>query len=645
MANPFEKRATEYSRDRETFFSIVTPEPLRTFLENPAKQGTLYDRLVLITGTPGSGKTTMATLLQFHFVDALRRNQKQTGYKELVSALRACRAIDDDAQPLVAGVRLPLESEYREFWQLPYSEALRTRLVLALLGARAILGWLRNLTASESVRLEDVRLVPRAGADAAMAQIGGLDSTNVWNRAAAVERAVYQIGAALVPPASEAEFPEAAREAYWPFGALEAFEIPDANGRLRLQPLVMLDDAHTLHPDQLAALNRDLARRELRVARWILTRVDVLTPTEALLSTRTPTSGAEPAGPQLGRDVTVIAMQKGEDRASQRRAFRKMARDMADRYLRQMPEFVRRGRDSFADLLETAPEPLPAKALQSLDREIDASMRRLGISQSRRQSLDDEVKRYVAGATTRDVGDDIQRAMLLVMLNQYAKRVPQSTLFEQTEDFDPKKPVKADAGIAAAARIQLHHKYGRPYYYGIDTVCDAASENAEQFLHLAARLVDRAETRLLRNRDPVLDARVQHADLKDIAIKILEKYDYPYAREALALTDAMARQCLERTLEPNASLDGGANAVGVPQDEFDRLPETHPRLASVLQFAVAYNVITLAEDYGQGGKGKQWCLLELGGCVIIKHGLTLRRGGFLERTVAALDALLPSDEG
>jgi hypothetical protein len=487
-----------------------------------------------------------------------------------------------------------------------------------------------------------VRLLPRAGADAALAQIGGLDLSVVRDRAAAVERAVYQVGAALVPPATEGEFPDAAKGAYRPFDAIEAFEIPDGGGALRLQPFVMLDDAHTLHPDQLGALNRELARRELRIARWVLTRVDVLSPTEALLSTRAPASGAEPAGPQLGRDVTIIAMQKGEDRKAHRRAFRRMARDMADRYLRQMPEFVRRRRESFADLLETAPDPLPSTAMRALDREVESTAKNLGISASRRASLEEEVQRYVAGATSRDVGSDIQQSMLLVLMHRYAKRVPQSTLFDQPEDHDPKKPIRADAGVAEAARIHLHHRQGRPYYYGIDAVCDGASENAEQFLHLAARLVDRAETRLLRNRDPVLQARIQHADLTDVAATILEKYDYPYAREALALADAMALQCLERTLEPNASLDAGANAVGVPQSDFDRLPSTHPRLAHVLQFAVAYNVITLAQNYGQGGK--EWCLLELGGCVSMKHGLTLHRGGFLERTLPALDALLPAED-
>ncbi|WP_206685118.1 hypothetical protein, partial [Salmonella enterica] len=110
---------------------------------------------------------------------------------------------------------------------------------------------------------------------------------------------------------------------------LEAFELPEPSGPISVRPLVMLDDAHNLHPDQLAALNRDLARRELRIARWVLTRLDVLTPTQALLSSPTAKTPQGKAGPQLGRDVTVVAMQRGDDRANERRAFRRMARDMA----------------------------------------------------------------------------------------------------------------------------------------------------------------------------------------------------------------------------------------------------------------------------------------------------------------------------
>ena len=47
MANPFEKRATEYLRDDEAFLAVVTPEPLVTFLQTYAREERLYDRLAM----------------------------------------------------------------------------------------------------------------------------------------------------------------------------------------------------------------------------------------------------------------------------------------------------------------------------------------------------------------------------------------------------------------------------------------------------------------------------------------------------------------------------------------------------------------------------------------------------------------------
>lgn len=631
MANPFEKRATEYLRDDEAFLAVVTPEPLATFFQKPAEEGRLYDRLTMIIGTPGSGKTTLARLFQFTTLRTLLRNRGMNTYKPLIDTLTACAAIEDQRPTLIGG-RLPLEAEYREFWEFPYPDDLKIGLMIALLQARTVLTWLRNLQAA-GVSLEDVEIIPRSDADAALTAIGGTKAPALLARARDVELAIYKISAALMPPDIEDIDSEAA-SVYRPFDVIESIRIKDGDDVLQLRPLVIFDDAHTLHPTQLAALRRWLARRELKVARWILTRLDALTPRDVLLDKAAETD--EP-GLKRAREITDIWMQSSDDRAGQRRAFRKMAKDMAGRYLTQMDVFNRRRLHNLGDLLSTASEPITPSKRERLAQHVEVLQRRHGVSAERRTALEQEIATYLTGA--EEDSEDLRLAMLAVLIERYAKRIPQRGLFDESSgEVEPNRPLTADAAVADGARVHLMHQYDRPYYFGIDTLCDASSENAEQFLQLAARLVSQSETQLIRAKAPTLRSGVQHKLLRERAGEMVREWDFPQHQLVRRLADGIAAECVSKSLEGNASLGGGASAFGIPQDEFDAIPDAQPLLARVLQFGVAYNAFVLVPNHGT--KKRLWCLIELGGVLLLHHGLTLKRGGFLERRADDLTRLL-----
>jgi hypothetical protein len=633
MINPFEKRATEYLRDDEAFLAVVTPEPLATFFQKPAKEGRLYDRLAMIIGTPGSGKTTLARLFQYSTLWTLLRNRGVNAYKALIDTLTACGAIADE-QPTLLGGRLPLEAEYREFWEFPYPDDLKTGLMIALLQARTVLAWLRNVQAT-GVSLEQVEIIPRADADAALKAIGGTDGPSLLARAREMEFAIYKISAALMPRDLQ-DIDGDAAAAYRPFDVIESFRITDGENTLVLRPLVIFDDAHSLHPGQLAALRRWLARRELKVARWILTRLDALTPSDVLLDPDA-TERAQESGLKRSREITDIWMQSGDERGNQRRAFRKMAKDMAGRYLSQMDVFNRRGLKNLGDLLSTTPEAIAAGKRDRLAQHVDAVQHRNSVSAERRSGLEQEIAKYLAGA--EESGEDLRLSMLAILLERYAKRIPQRGLFDEaTSDVEPNRPLTVDASIVDGARIHLLHRQDRPYYFGIDTLCDASSENAEQFLQLAARLVSQSETQLIRAKSPTLRSAVQHKLMRERAAEMVSQWDFPQFQLVRRLADGIAGECVTKSLEGNASLGGGATGFGIPQEEFDAIPTSHPELARVLQFGVAYNAFVLVPKHGT--KRRLWCLVELGGVLLLHHGLTLKRGGFLERRTDDLVRLL-----
>lgn len=636
MDNPFQRRATEFLRDDEAFLAIVSPEPVTFYLKKPGQAGRLYDRLVLMRGTPGSGKTTLARLFEYPSLAALLRNSSVSTYQALVGALTECGAVKDE-QPTVLGCRLPLETDYREFWEFPYSEGLKLGLMAGLIQARAVLGWLRHLSAA-GVEPADVEIVPRADAATIVEAIGGVRGEDVAARARAVEKALYQVMGALIAPA-EADLPAEATAAYQPFDIIEYVRVrvgPEGQKRtLELRPLAILDDAHVLHPAQFRALQRWLARRELRIARWMIARFDVLLPQEALAAvTEDRSDAASYPGLSQDRETEVVLLQSSGPRRENRTNFRRMAKDMAGRYLRRMPLLSARDLVVLGDLLSDEEATLTASECKRLKESVDAAQRRLQVADTRRAAFEKEAAEYEVGG--KPVTGDVALAMVAVMLHRYDRRRGGPSIFGADDDQEPSRPVSANPSVYEAARLHLLQKFDRPYYYGIDDLCDASSENAEQFLQLAAVLVETSATQIIRSKPAFLTATTQHRLLRKRGDQIIEGWNFPQHLLVRRLVTAIAVRCVEVTEQPNGWLT--PNAFGIRQEEFDALPDSHPGLAHVLQFGVAYNAVTLVPHYPC--KGKEWCLMELGGMVVLKHGLTLKRGGFVESTAQELAAML-----
>jgi hypothetical protein len=638
MDNPFLKRATEHLREPAVFLGIVSPEPVRTFLGEAGKNGTLYERLILLRGTPGSGKTTLARLFDYASLATLLRNQDLASYRSLRAALTECGAINKD-RPAVLSCRLNMETDYRNIWELPYQEDLRLGLTAALIEARAVLGWFDSL-AKAGVLPHQIDVIPRSPDSAVFAAMGGNNVAQILEKAKRVESEMYNVVAALVSPAQE-QLPKSLLAAYHPFDAIKEIRVKsDGDEQITLHPLVVLDDANVLHPDQLQLLERWLRRRELAIARWILSRLDILHLGKALEVLTEPPSGPDLPGVSADRETLEIMLQNvGESRLEYRTQFRKMARDMANRYLGQMPLFQARKLDTLSDLLVTEQTNLSAAKQKQLEEAADVTQRRLLISASRRNSIREEIRQYKPHG--QELAADLSVAMEMILMHRYVNRVPQKTLFEGNEDPPPSRPLRANADVHEGARLQLLHRYDRPYYFGIDTLCDAGSENAEQFLHLAAILVEAMATRVIRSKPVPLDAKTQSELLREKASEIVRRWNFPECRRVYRLVEGIANRCLDRSLEPNGWLGAGANAFGVLQEDFQAIPTTSPELARIIQFGLAYNAFTLVPQYPC--KGKTWCLMELGGLPALKYGLTLRRGGFVEGVVEDLTSMVKEE--
>ena len=629
MANPFLRRATEYVRDDASFLALVSPAPLTTFLTRNKHKDDMFEVPVRIIGAPGSGKTMLATLAEFKMVEAILKDPTIPTNRELASALEAAGFLED-GKPRVAAVRLPMESEYRDFWELPYEPAIKAKLAFWLVQARAMLGLIRNLTANHTRDLDGITFVARASFEAQVEQIGGLTAKGVRTRALAVQKAIYSVAAGLRPPILE-ELPPDATAPYAPFDAIKQIKIDWEGESITVSPLVMLDDVHALHPDQLDKMFETLSHREMKFGRWMMMRLDALSPSSVL---RAP--GAQPShNRSKGRDFVDIHMQGQSDRGSERRQFRSMALDMANRYLPLVQALNSRNATDFARLVPGEPPSLTPSRLKDLSEALYRDQQKLEITEARRSEIEGLVLTYLAASKSYDDGKEVHLAMSRILMHRHAIRLARSTpsLFGDL-DPDPKNPVKANAGVADGARLHLHAKYERPFHYGVEELCDASNENAELFLQFAGALVARIETRAIRSQELPLPPSVQESALVEKATAVMDGWSFPYARRVRAMVDAIGVECLEESLQPNAPLGPGANAVAIPEGEMKQLLSSEDDLSLVLKHAIANGAINVQREYPQGGK--LWSLIELTGTICLVHGLTFKRGGFLERNLEYL---------
>ncbi|WP_299165338.1 hypothetical protein [uncultured Tateyamaria sp.] len=589
----------------------------------------MFEVPVRIIGAPGSGKTMLATLAEFKMVETILSDQSSQTNRDLAGALEAAGFLDN-GRPRVAAVRIPMESEYRQFWELPYDDAIKTKLAFRLLQARAMLDLIRNLTTNGYRKVEDIKFVARTSFEAQLDQIGGLSGKGVQDRARVVQKAIYSVAAGLRAPKIE-DLPQDAIAPYAPFDAIKHLEIIWQGQKITVNPLVMLDDVHALHPDQLGGLFETLSHREMRFGRWLMMRLDALSPSAVL---RAP-DAQETFNRSKGRDFVDIKMQGHSDRNTERKQFRKMAVDMANRYLGLVQSLSSRNVTKFDPLLPSTPPRLTDSQLKKLVESVEKEQKKLKIGDTRRREIEQLTRTYLNASKSYDTGEEVALAMLRILMHQHdvrrKKAIP--SLFEEM-DPDPINPLKASSDVAHGARTHLHHQYNRPLHYGLNDVCDASNENAELFLQFSGALIEMIETKAIRGQDLTLVAKSQENVLREKALSIMNEWSFQYARQVRALVDTIGKDCVEGSMAPNAPLGGGPNAIGVLESEMRETLSSGDEISRVLKHGIANGAISVSRDYGQGGK--KWALIELTGTVCLVHGLTFNRGGFLERDVAYL---------
>ena len=637
MDNPFKKRRTELITDRRTLLSLVSSVPIEEFFEPEKKQ--LLEKLTLVVGTPGCGKTTIAQVVEFESLYNLCLETASPINRDLVDVLTGHELIKDGL-PAILGHRLAMSTNFREIWELPYSEQTRLALLRAFLQSKAVLGWFNQLDVM-GVALEHVEIVMGANSESVFTTTAADRAESFREYARSIELAIFKIVTSLVPPDEKDMAENFLNTSYDVFEVLRGFRVrrwpgsPDApvDTDVVLRPMIIVDDAHELHPTQFTQLRDWLKTKAMGVSRWLMCRPDIVSADdyrEALAKDVIAEEDMQP-GSTRDRDYIMKLMQLGTAKR-----FKHVATDIASRYIASIPEFRRRGISDLKPLLnQTAAAELAPGVYRQLEEKVDKLAQDARFSKTLVESLHARVR--------EDALADESLAALRILIYREKNKTPQIDLLGDVELLD--EPVsddkKVNSTVLEGARVQLMHEFERPYYFGMDKLIAASNWSIEQFVRLAGTLVDELLARVIRNREPYLAPKAQHVALVGQAKQAMADWDFPYNAVVRALVKEIAVQCLAKTLQGNAPLGAGANAIGIPQEEMDAILRRDGRLARVLHFAFAYNALMFVPGYRC--KNKVWCLLELGALPNLAYGLTLNRGGFIESTLRKLQAMVPGE--
>ncbi|MGB3460772.1 MAG: hypothetical protein WBA33_02255 [Rhodanobacter lindaniclasticus] len=637
MPNPFQQRASEYRRNEAEFLATLAPSLFRMTLDHYEDAHELLNKTTVFSAPPGSGKTTLARFFQFTTLKRLAEQVQRTSdsvYDELMKFATE-RGFIQDGRPVVCGARISFERDYRELALIGYTPHRAHELMLSLLGARAVLSW-RQAFEDMGIAPGEVEVVPTPLGHARLEHLGGANFRKIAERAMQVESIIYGLTASFVPP-SEEELLQKLGGPFYPLLAFDGFKVSGYSKPLK--PLLMIDDAHWADRAQHKAMMEHLTLREVTMARWVLQRMEALDPKDALIWGE---AGAVPATDNIQRQRTVVDVRMTqapeEKRGAVRKAFRRAAAEIASRYMAQLPDLSRNGITTLSGLeVKTVATERQKEQIRQL---FGSAANELKIPPVQVEQIRQRVYDYLARQPDLDV-ETIAPAMVAILLHRQFKRTPQQTLFDAgvDESLAEEVVVEADIDVAAGAQVHLWHKAKVPYLGGIETVADLGTENVETFLELAWELVRLLQTQEITrgDRSTSLDVKQQHDAIRKASERIIREWSFPHAISVRKLVTGIVEMCLARSLESNAPLGGGANAIGIERSDFAKILE-QPKLVEILRFGVGYNAFTLI--HGRKTKGKIWTVLELSGPVIASNGLTPRRGGFVPINLSKLAGLL-----
>jgi len=595
-------------------------------------------KLIVIRGSPGSGKSSLLRLFEADTLAAIHLRRQQNRDEDLVQRLEHLGVLSDSG-PNILGIYIHCDSSLSDIAHVSSNAG---QLLNALLDIRIVHSFVKAIHQFEQNKCLPATngwvlspLEPEEMPPDIFSTSYHIDE--LQELCLSRERDFSKLLNSFPDDPLPSSIQPHSRLYSLDYLAKQIHQIPALS---HIMPVVMLDDVQDLYQEQRQHIKEEFIRRSA-IPRWLAVRSQVFG-LEDLISTDKATEGREYRNIPLDE---IFQQKPG--------VFPKFAANVIFRRLQGTEALQQLPLADFKNLLMPLEETVSPDAANRVLTEIHTRLDKLA-----HLYRGDNVPMGNGVAATRQ---DLQKMEeFLIVAERKARRV-QRTLFPELDSIEP-----PDDKTEQAAELFLAKRMGWPYYYGFEKLVQVANSNVDQLLSPFAAVVDRMIYRAELERDKALSGKNQEAILSRLSedyYKVLEQK--PRGGAIRQFIDNLGQFYSYVTYKPNAPIAPGVTGFGLTHNQLIRAVSSDNLEAlmfrEILTNAVAGNVLSV-RVVKQGQKGEEKIVFYLNRILCIKFKLPLNYGGWQPVTTPSLikmmqepvspkdvkrrnEALLPLDEG
>lgn len=615
IANAFKFRAADRTiLDTKLFLSLYSP----ILLDELNPDDLHLPKLLILRGSPGSGKSSLLRLFETETLLALNERRGRPNDQPLIDQLANLGALDDEGIKVV-GIYIDCDSSLRDIANLDVDGA-NAKLLNTILDMQVINGFVRsfNLLVESGMlprQILDIDLVPLPASEAPPAIFAKPQTLQSIFSECLQAQADF---ARLLNSFPGEPIPSSIQPHAHIFSIIYlSYQITNRDHLKNFIPLVMLDDLHELYEDQRNQIKDDFLRRS-PIPRWVALRKHVYE-LEDLISVE---------GHTDQRDYRELDLDR-----TRPQTFRRFVSKVAELRLRQSASLQQYNVDDFKAQLKEPDETVNALNVSKAIEGLKDRLERLEDYFDHPPKLDIQ-----AQVPVENLVEFEGRLILAERMAERKAREPQMDMFPALEPLGPLNAKTREAAVLFAAK-----RFEIPYYHSFDTLADVANRNVEQFLAVAAVFADKMIFRAELGKETLLTTREQEELIKAGAetyySEIEQRYKYGYFIRQII--DNLGLFFHAVTYRSNAPIAPGVNGFGIPRQRLRYVLREHGRdndimfLIRVLTSAVAGNVFFVRVTK-QGQQGEEKIVFYLNRLLCVKYNLPLNTGGWQPLTIEKL---------